>query len=107
MTIEVGSRLPDATLRESIEFGAACPIAPNPVSVAEASRGKRIVIFGLPGAYTSTCSAQHVPSYLESYDALKQKGVELTDEPTERPYGIDFGLRDPFGNHVRIAQMGG
>ena len=42
-----------------------------------------------------------------TYDALKQKGVELTDEPTERPYGIDFGLRDPFGNHVRIAQMGG
>ncbi|HEX5099612.1 MAG TPA: peroxiredoxin [Polyangiaceae bacterium] len=76
MTIEVGSRLPDATLRESIEFGAACPLAPNPVSVAEATHGKRIVIFGLPGAYTSTCSAQHVPSYLESYDALKQKGVD-------------------------------
>lgn len=76
MTIEIGSRLPDATLRESIEFGAACPVAPTPVSVAEAVRGKRIVIFGLPGAYTSTCSAQHVPSYLASYDALKQKGVD-------------------------------
>jgi len=76
MTIEVGSQLPDATLRESVEFGAACPVAPTPVSVAEAAQGKRIVIFGLPGAFTSTCSAQHVPSYLASYEALKQKGVD-------------------------------
>jgi len=76
MTIEVGSRLPDATLRESIEFGAACHVAPTPISTTEAAKGKRIVIFGLPGAFTSTCSAQHVPSYLASYDALKQKGVD-------------------------------
>jgi peroxiredoxin len=76
MTIEVGSPLPDATLRESVEFGEACPVAPTAVSSAEAARGKRIVIFGLPGAYTPTCSAQHVPSYLANYDALKQKGVD-------------------------------
>ena len=76
MTIEVGSPLPDATLRESLEFGEACPLAPAAVSVADAVRGKRIVIFGLPGAYTPTCSAQHVPSYLASYDELKQKGVD-------------------------------
>jgi peroxiredoxin len=75
MTIEVGSRLPDATLRESVEFGEACPVAPTPVSVAEATQGKRIVIFGLPGAFTPTCSAQHVPGYLAAYDALKSKGV--------------------------------
>jgi peroxiredoxin len=76
MTIEVGSRIPEATLRESVEFGEACPVAPTPVSVAEATQGKRIVIFGLPGAYTPTCSAQHVPGYLAAYDALKQKGVD-------------------------------
>jgi peroxiredoxin len=76
MTIEIGSRLPEATLRESIEFGAACPVAPTPVSTAEAAKGKRIVIFGVPGAFTSTCSSQHVPSYLEHYDALKRKGVD-------------------------------
>jgi catechol 2,3-dioxygenase-like lactoylglutathione lyase family enzyme len=39
-----------------------------------------------------------------TYD-LKAKGVEFTQEPTEQPYGIDFGLRDPFGNHIRVAQM--
>jgi len=76
MTIEIGARLPDATLRESVEFGAACPVSPTSVSVAEACQGKRIVIFGLPGAFTPTCSAQHVPGYLASYDALKQKGVD-------------------------------
>ena len=76
MTIEVGSPLPDATLRESVEFGEACPLAPAAVSAAEAARGKRIVIFGLPGSYTPTCSAQHVPGYLQNLDALKQKGVD-------------------------------
>ncbi|MCB0998554.1 MAG: VOC family protein [Acidimicrobiales bacterium] len=37
--------------------------------------------------------------------ALRAKGVDFTDEPTERPYGIDFGIRDPFGNAIRIGQM--
>lgn len=76
MTIQIGDQLPDATLSESTEFGDACPLAPKNVSVAEASRGKRIVIFGLPGAYTPTCSAQHVPGYLKHLDALKAKGVD-------------------------------
>jgi catechol 2,3-dioxygenase-like lactoylglutathione lyase family enzyme len=41
----------------------------------------------------------------EAYETLKARGVELTDEPTERPYGTDFGLRDPFGNAIRIGQL--
>lgn len=40
----------------------------------------------------------------KTHATLQSRGVELTEEPTERPYGIDFGLRDPFGNSVRIAQ---
>jgi catechol 2,3-dioxygenase-like lactoylglutathione lyase family enzyme len=40
-----------------------------------------------------------------TYEQLVTRGVEVTDEPTERPYGIDFGLRDPFGNHIRIAEL--
>lgn len=39
-----------------------------------------------------------------TYEALKAKGVEFTQEPTEQPYGIDFSLRDPFGNHIRIGE---
>jgi len=41
----------------------------------------------------------------KSYAELKERGAELTEEPTERPYGIDFGLRDPFGNAIRIGQL--
>ncbi len=41
----------------------------------------------------------------KAYDELRAKGVEFTQEPTEQPYGIDFGLRDPFGNHIRVAQL--
>jgi glutaredoxin/glutathione-dependent peroxiredoxin len=74
--IKIGDRLPDANLHESTEMGEACPVSPKPVSVAEASKGKRIVIFGLPGAYTPTCSAKHVPGYVEHLDALKKQGVD-------------------------------
>lgn len=76
MTIEIGTKVPDATLTESTEFGEACPLNPANVSVAEATRGKRIVVFGLPGAYTPTCSAKHVPGYLANFDALKARQVD-------------------------------
>ena len=75
MTIEIGTRIPDATLYESTTFGEACPLSPEKVSVGEATKGKKIVIFGVPGAYTPTCSAKHVPGYVEQLDALKGKGV--------------------------------
>jgi predicted enzyme related to lactoylglutathione lyase len=42
---------------------------------------------------------------LKTHAELKAKGVEITEEPVDQPYGVDFGLRDPFGNHLRIAQM--
>ena len=40
----------------------------------------------------------------KTYNELRAKGVEFSEEPTERPYGIDCGLRDPFGNHIRFSQ---
>jgi len=76
MTIKVGNRVPDAKLSESTEFDAACPVAPKDVNVGEAVKGKKIAVFGLPGAYTPTCSAKHVPSYLSNLDQLKAKGVD-------------------------------
>ncbi len=42
-----------------------------------------------------------------TYAALKDAGVEITQEPVEQPYGTDFGLRDPFGNQLRISQLNG
>lgn len=74
--IKIGDKLPNATLTESTEFGEACPVAPNKISTVEAAAGKRVVIFGLPGAYTPTCSAKHVPGYLANLDALRAKGVD-------------------------------
>ncbi len=76
MTIQVGDRIPEATLTESTEFGEACPVAPSPVNVAEALKGKRVVIFGLPGAFTPTCSAKHVPGYLEKLGEFRAKKVD-------------------------------
>lgn len=76
MSISEGSPLPEATLYESTAFDAACPVNPSTVNVREAAAGRRIVIFGLPGAYTPTCSARHVPGYLEAYDELRAKGVD-------------------------------
>ena len=76
MTIQIGDSIPDATLYESTQFGDFCPLSPEKVSVAAATKGKRVVIFGLPGAYTPTCSAKHVPGYVENADALRAKGID-------------------------------
>ncbi|MDB5806167.1 MAG: peroxiredoxin [Betaproteobacteria bacterium] len=77
MTIKVGDKLPAGTLNEFIEVeGNGCSIGPNTFKVEDLVKGKKIAIFGLPGAFTPTCSAKHVPSYLENYDALKAKGVD-------------------------------
>ena len=77
MTIKVGDRLPDGKLMESTEFdsGTQCAMPPKEVNVADAVKGKKIAIFGLPGAFTPTCSAKHVPGYVQNIDALKTKGV--------------------------------
>jgi len=77
MTIKVGDALPDATVREFIEVeGNGCSVGPNKFQVADLAKGKRIVIFGLPGAFTPTCSARHVPGYLQQHDALKAGGID-------------------------------
>ena len=70
MTIKVGDSLPAGTLYEMSKEG------PQPISVMDLTKGKRVVIFGLPGAFTPTCSAQHVPGYLAAVDQLKAKKVD-------------------------------
>jgi len=75
--IAVGQKLPNATLYEFIdEATEGCALGPNAFEVEKLTAGKKIVIFALPGAYTPTCSAQHVPGYLAHYDSLKAKGVD-------------------------------
>ena len=76
MTIKVGDRLPAGKLSEYVEVETAgCTIGPNEFNVEDLTRGRKVAIFGLPGAFTPTCSAKHVPSYLANLDALKAKGI--------------------------------
>ncbi|MFM6992472.1 MAG: peroxiredoxin [Rhodoferax sp.] len=75
--IKVGDTLPAATLMEFSEVeGNGCSIGPNAVDVAKASAGKTIALFALPGAFTPTCSAKHVPGYVEKFNDLKAAGVD-------------------------------
>ena len=71
MTISVGSQLPQAKL---LQMGANGPEA---VDLSAKLKGRNVVIFGLPGAYTGTCTTSHVPSFMRVMDKLKAKGVEV------------------------------
>ena len=77
MAIKVGDKLPDGTLTEMIETEReGCTIGPNAFKVSDLAKGKKIVIFGVPGAFTPTCSAKHVPGYTANHDKLKAKKVD-------------------------------
>jgi glutaredoxin/glutathione-dependent peroxiredoxin len=77
MTIKVGDRLPDGQIQEYVEVeSAGCSLGPNRFDIDKLVKGKTIVVFGLPGAFTPTCSAKHVPGYLQHYDEFKAKGVD-------------------------------
>jgi len=75
--IQVGDKLPAGNLQEFIDVeGEGCTLGPNSFDIAQAAAGKTIALFGLPGAFTPTCSARHVPGYVESAEALKAAGVD-------------------------------
>ena len=75
--IAVGQKLPNATLNEFFdEERDGCSLGPNSFEVEKLTAGKKIVVFALPGAFTPTCSAKHVPGYVEHFDAIKAKGVD-------------------------------
>ena len=70
MTISVGDKLPYVTLVKATENG------PEQVNAAEYFKGKKVALFSVPGAFTPTCSARHLPGYVEKADELKSKGVD-------------------------------
>ena len=70
MTIQIGEAIPDATVSTPTEDG------PRPISAAEIFGGKTVALFAVPGAFTPTCSARHLPGYVDNKEALKAKGVD-------------------------------
>ena len=70
MTIKVGDKIPAATLTTMTAEG------PKPVSTDELFKGKKVVLFAVPGAFTPTCSQKHLPGFVESADQIKAKGVD-------------------------------
>lgn len=75
--LKIGDRLPAGQLQEFIEVeGNGCSLGPNSFDIAALTAGKTIGIFALPGAFTPTCSAQHVPGYVQHAEAFKAAGVD-------------------------------
>ncbi|SFR59808.1 thiol peroxidase (atypical 2-Cys peroxiredoxin) [Yoonia tamlensis] len=96
MTIKTGDTLPEATLLVMGDNG------PEPVALGDKLKGRKVVIFGLPGAYTGTCSTAHVPSFMVTYDEFKAKGVDEI---------ICVAVNDPFvmkawGEATRATDVG-
>ena len=95
MTIKTGDTLPDATLLVMGDNG------PEPVALADKIKGRKVVIFGLPGAFTGTCTTAHVPSFMATYDDFMAKGVDeiicmsVNDPFVMKAWGESTGAMDP------------
>lgn len=77
MSIKVGERVPDATVSEYIETATdTCAIGPNNFQVADLAKGKKIAVFAVPGAFTPTCSEQHLPGFAAKADEFKAAGID-------------------------------
>src|SRR6201995_1613615 len=94
MTIKPGDKIPSATFMQ-MQDGK-----PTPVTSDDLFNGKTVVLFALPGAFTPTCSAKHVPGFVQNYDALKSKGVDtiacisVNDAFVMGAWGKDQGAGD-------------
>lgn len=96
MTIQTGDTVPNATLLQMGEDG------PAHVILSDKLEDRKVVIFGLPGAYTGTCSTAHVPSFMVTFDEFKEKGVDEI---------ICISVNDPFvmqawGENTRATETG-
>ena len=75
--LKIGDKLPAGTLSEFVEVeGNGCSIGPNNFDIQKETAGKKIAVFALPGAFTPTCSAKHVPGYVEHAEQLRAAGID-------------------------------
>ncbi len=103
MTIQVGDRLPDVPLTIATADG------PKPTTSGEFFGGKRVALFAVPGAFTPTCSARHLPSYVEKAGELKGQGVdEIVCISVNDPFVMAaWGQRDASSDITMIADGNG
>jgi peroxiredoxin len=103
MTIQVGDRLPDVPL------AIATPEGPQPTTSGEYFKGKKIALFAVPGAFTPTCSARHLPSYVEKAQELKGRGIdEIACISVNDPFVMGaWGQRDGSEDITMIADGNG
>jgi len=71
MAIKEGDKIPEVKVTEMVDG------KPTPISLAELSAGKRVVVFAVPGAFTPTCSMKHLPGFVDNHDALRRKGADV------------------------------
>jgi peroxiredoxin len=103
MTIQVGDRLPDVPLTIATSDG------PKPTTTTDFFGGKRVALFAVPGAFTPTCSARHLPSYVEKASELKGKGVdEIACVSVNDPFVMAaWGQRDASSDITMLADGNG
>jgi glutaredoxin/glutathione-dependent peroxiredoxin len=100
MTIKVGDKLPEANL---LQLGASGVSAR---ATSEITKGRKVVLFGLPGAYTGTCSTLHVPSFMRTADAFRAKGVdEIICMATDTPHVMEAWGKATGGTGAGISFM--
>lgn len=103
MNIQVGDRIPD------VPIAIATPDGPQPTSSGEYFSGKKVALFAVPGAFTPTCSARHLPSYVDKAEELKSKGVdEIACISVNDPFVMAaWGERDGSKDITMIADGNG
>ena len=102
MALKEGDKIPDVKLTEMIDG------RPNQVSLAELSKGKRVVVFAVPGAFTPTCSMKHLPGFVDQNAALRAKGVdEIVCISVNDAFVMDaWGKSSAAGGKVRMLADG-
>jgi len=103
MAIQVGDKLPDVPLTIASEDG------PQPTTTGEFFHGKRVALFAVPGAFTPTCSARHLPSYVDKAEELKAKNIdEIACISVNDPFVMRaWGDRDGSGDITMLADGNG
>ena len=103
MTIQVGDKIPD------VPIAVASPDGPQPTTTGEYFQGKKVALFAVPGAFTPTCSARHLPSYVEKGRELKDKGIdEIACISVNDPFVMAaWGERDGSSDVTMLADGNG